>query len=269
MDIQKARIFESFYRFAEVKADRLPELTKELVSLGALVIVTNGSASIRAAHNAAPSVPIVSWASGDPMIMGWAHTLARPGGMITGLFVFITAAKPFELLKELRPEATKFGCLMHASNPANPHAKKLVEDAGRAHGFNVEFIELKEESELADAFGRMRSLRAEGIVALPDVVLGSSAAAIAELARLHRLPSVGDGHPFVNAGGLFAFWVNLSAMAKHSAWYVDSILRGAHPGDLPAEQATEFKLLVNMKTAKELGLTIPTAILARADEVIE
>jgi putative ABC transport system substrate-binding protein len=190
--------------------------------------------------------------------------------MITGLFLIAsTVVKPVELLKEVRPQATTFGYLFHAANPGNPHFRRAVNEAAGALGIKVEIIELKEPSELADAFNRMGSLGAEGLAVIPDPVLGSHFPVIAQLARLHKLPSVGDGQDFVNAGGLFALSTNLAAMAKRSAWYVDRILKGTPPGDLPAEQATEFKLSVNLKTAKDLGITIPATILARADEVIE
>jgi putative tryptophan/tyrosine transport system substrate-binding protein len=189
--------------------------------------------------------------------------------MITGLFLIdSTVAKPFELLKELRPKAIAFGYLMNASNPGNPHFRIEVDNVARVLGIKVEIIELKEHSELADAFNRLGSLGVEGLAVIPDPVFASNAAAIAELARLHKLPSVGDRF-FFDAGGMFALSANYRAMAKRSAWFVDRILKGTAPGDLAAEQATEFKLSVNLKIAKELGITIPAAILARADEVID
>jgi putative ABC transport system substrate-binding protein len=256
-------------RFADGRVERLSEMTTELVSLGAKVIVTSSTTAVRTAHTAAPNVPIVSWASSDPVMMGWAQTLARPGGMITGLFLInSTVVKPLELLKEVRPKAITFGYLMNASNPGNPHFRKEVDDAARVLGFKVEIIEIKEQSELADAFNRLRSLGVEGLAVIPDPVLASNAAVIAQLARLHKLPSVGD-RAFMDAGGMLALSANYRAMAKRSAWFVDRILKGTAPGDLAAEQATEFNLSVNLKTAKELGITIPAAILARADEVIE
>src|SRR5262245_42151024 len=256
-------------RFADGKVERLTEMTTELVSLGAKILVTSSTTAVRAAHAAAPNIPIVSWASADPVRMGWAQTLARPGGMITGLFLIDgTVAKPFELLKELRPKAITFGYLMNASNPGNPHFRRDVDDGARVLGFKVEIIELKEQSELADAFNRMKSLGVEGLAVIPDPVLASNAEAIAQLARLHKLPSVGD-RVFFDAGGMLALSANVRAMAKRSAWFVDRILRGTAPGDLAAEQAMEFKLSVNLKSAKELGIAIPATILARADEVID
>jgi putative ABC transport system substrate-binding protein len=257
------------YRFADGNADRLSTLTVELVSLGAMMIVTASTTAIRAAHGAAPNVPIVSWASGNPILMGWAQTLARPGGMITGIFLAGSNAKRFQLLKEVLPQAAKFGYLMNATNPGNPLFRKEADFAARTLGVNIEIIEVKDRSELADAIDRMGSLGVEGLAIIPDPVLGDNAAAIAKLARIQKLPSVGEGRWFVEVGGLFAYSEDYLAMARRSAWYVDQILKGAAPGDLAAELAGEYKLIVNLKTAKELGITIPASVLARADEVIE
>src|SRR5262249_3369513 len=202
---------------------------------------------IRAVHDAAPNVPIVTMWGGDPIMMGWAQTLARPGGMITGLFVHDSnLVKPFEVLKELRPQANTFGFLMNASNPGNPRWKRVVDDAAGALGIKVEIIEGKGPSEFADAFSRMKSVGVEGVAYSGDPVFSSNLAAIAELARLHKFPSVGDPG-FVSAGGLIAIGPNLVGMAKRSASFVDQILKGTDPGDLPAELPADFKLFVNLK----------------------
>jgi putative ABC transport system substrate-binding protein len=256
------------YRFANGNAGQLSGLTHELVSLGARVIVTAGTTTIRAAHDAAPNVPIVAWAGADPVTMGWAQTLTRPGGMITGVFEVASNAKQFELLKEVRPQATTFGFLMNATNPGNPLFKGSANDAARALGVKLEIIEVKDQSEIADAIDRMGSLGVEGLVIINDPVLGSNLATIVERARIHKLPSVGEAG-FVNAGGLFGFSQDYPAMARRSAWHVDQILKGTAPGDLAAERSTVYSLLVNLKTAKELGITIPPSVLARADEVIQ
>src|SRR5262249_5113235 len=163
-------------------------LAIELVSLGAMVIVTGGTPGIRAAHDAAPNVPIVSRAGPDPVSMGWAKTLARPGGMITGVFLAGLNSKRLELLKEVRPQPTTFGFLLNAANPANPLFRKGVDDAARALGINLEIIEVKEPSELADAFDRMRSRGVSGVAIIPDAVFSAKAETIVELARIHKLP---------------------------------------------------------------------------------
>src|SRR5262245_5472137 len=174
----------------------------------------------------------------NPVWMGWAQSLARPGGMITGVFFpGGPNVKRLELLKEVRPQATTFGYLMNATNPGNPMFGRVARDAAHALGIKVEIVQVKEPSEFADAFDRLVSLGVEGIVIMPDPVLSSNAAAIAKLARLHRLPSVGDGFFFADAGGLFAYSTNYDAMARRSAWYVDQIIKGISPGNLPAEQA--------------------------------
>jgi len=259
------------YRFANGNTGDLSTLTVELASLGAMVIVTNNTATIRAVHNAAPNLPIVSWAAADPVNMGWAQTLVKPGGMITGVFQDEgTSGKRLELLKEALPQASVFAYLMNASNPGNPRFKRVMLKASEALGVRLEIIELKEQSELPDAFARMRLLGVDGLAITPDPVLSSDtvAATIAELARANKLPAVGDLN-FSDAGGLFGFSEDWAAMAKLSARFVGQILKGAAPGELAAEYARDYKVVINLKTAKALGLTVPPSLLARADEVIE
>jgi putative tryptophan/tyrosine transport system substrate-binding protein len=257
------------YRFAEGRAERLSELTKELVSLGARVIVTISTTAIRAAHAAVPTVPIVSRGSGDPVAMGWAQSLARPGGMITGLFIQTTFAKSLELLKQMRPEAIVFASLANATNPGNPFFISRLKDAAGQLGITLHVVEVREPSEFAEAFRRMTSLGAQGLFVVPDPVFSSNFPGIVELALQHQLPTAGDSPGFTQAGGLFAYSFNYPALARRSAWYVDRILRGDAPGDLAMEEAREYKLIINLKTAKALGLTIPPTLLGRADEVIE
>jgi ABC-type uncharacterized transport system substrate-binding protein len=226
-----------------------------LTTHGASIIVTASTTAIRAAHRAAPNVAIVSWGSGDPVLMGWAQTLARPAGMITGLFlVASTVAKPLELLKEMRPLATTFGYLFNATNPGNAEFRRIVEEAATRLGIKVDIIEVTELSELAEAFRRMQSYGAQGAAVIPDPLFNSNLPMISRLAREHRIPTVGDGRDFAKHGGLLAQSVNYLVLARRSAWYVDQILKGTPPGELPAEQTTEYKVIVNLKTAKELGL---------------
>jgi len=258
------------YRFADGNVERFTEMTAEVVSLGASIIVTSSTTAIRAAHRAAPNIAIVSWASGDPILMGWAQTLARPGGMITGLFLVASSVeKPLELLKEMRPLATTFGYLFNATNPGNAEFRRIVEEAAARLGIKVDVIEVKESPELAEAFRRMQSYGAQGVAVMADPLFGSNLPMISRLAREHRIPTVADGRDFAEQGGLLAQTVNYLGLARRSAWYVDQILKGTPAGDLPADQTTEYKLIVNLKTAKELGLTIPPSILTRADEVID
>jgi putative ABC transport system substrate-binding protein len=236
-----------------------------MVSLGAMIIVTAGTTTIRAAHDAAPNVPIVTWGGADPLVMGWAQTLARPGGMITGVFEIDAIPKQFELLKQVLPQVTTFGYLVNTTNPIHAlQGRKVVDYAARTLGINVEIIGVKDQSELADAFDRMRARGVAGVAINPDPVFGAKAEMIAELARMHKLATVGDSASF-----LFAFANDYVGMVKRSASYVDQILKGAAPGDLAMERGKVFRLLVNLKTAKELGITIPPSVFTRADEVIE
>jgi putative ABC transport system substrate-binding protein len=201
--------------------------------------------------------------------MGWAQTLARPGGMITGVFEAGSTDKRLELLKAVRPRAIRFGYLMNATNPANLLWRLGAHDAARTLGIKLAIIEVKDQSDLADAFDRMGSLGVEALAVNPDPVFGSNAEIIAELARIHKLPTVFEGTRYVPAGGLFSFTNDYVYLAKRCASYVDQILKGAAPGDLAMEEGKVYKLLINLKTAKALFITIPPSVLARADEVID
>jgi putative ABC transport system substrate-binding protein len=257
------------HRFADGHSDRLSALTTELVSLGARVIVTSGGAAIAAAHKAAPSVPIVSLIGPEPVDMGWAKSLAKPGGMITGVFFNTPAPKKLELLKELRPRATKFGWLMNGNNPATPYLRKQAVDGARRMGIELEVIELKELSELAAAFDRLRSLGVEGLGINSDPVFLSNPAPIAELALAHKLPSVGDDQSYVKAGGLMSRSANYLSIAPRCARFVDEILKGAAPRDLAVELTDDFELAVNQKTARQLGITLPAELLVQVNEMFE
>jgi putative tryptophan/tyrosine transport system substrate-binding protein len=256
-------------RFADGDKDRLAPLTTELVSLGAKVIVTTGGAAIEAAHKAAPSVPIVAAMGPDPVMMGWAKSLAKPGGMITGLFANTQSFKKFELLKEVRPQATKFALFMNANNPATPYMRKYAVDGSHTIGIELEIIELKDLSEVAVAFDRLRALAVGGVAITSDPLFNSNPALFAELALKHKLPSVGDDRTYAKAGGLFARSINFHAMASRPARFVDQILKGVDPGDIAAELSDQDQLTVNLKTAKELGVTIPLPVITLATDLIE
>ena len=225
--------------------------------------MTSGGASIEAAHKAAPSVPIVSLIGPDPVMMGWAKSFAKPGGMITGVFFNTQAPKRFEVLKELRPQATRFGYLMNATNPATPYMRKNSVDGARTIGVELEVIELRELSELAAAFDRLGSLGVDGVVIAADPVFLSNPAPFAELALSHKLPSVGDDPSYAKAGGLISRSANYLAIAPRCTRFVDEILKGAAPGDLAVELTVDYELTVNLKTARELGITIPPEVLVR------
>jgi ABC-type uncharacterized transport system substrate-binding protein len=259
------------YRFAEGRTERVSDLTTELVSRGVKIIVTAGTTAIRAAHSAAPTTPIVSWGSGDPVAMGWAQSLARPGGMITGVSIMGSAllVKRLDLLRQVRPQATVFAFLLNASNPGNPLFISEVKDAADQMGVKVHVFEVKEIGELVGAFRRMTSLGAHGLLIIEDPLFSSNSPTISELALEHQIPTLSGNRDLPAAGGLLAYGFNYIALVKRSASYVDRILKGEAPGDLPIEQPTEFKLIINLKTAKALGLTVPQSLLTTADEVIE
>jgi len=259
------------YRFAEGRAERVSDLTTELVSRGVKVIVTAGTTAIRAAHNAAPTTPIVSSGSADPVAMGWAQNLARPGGMITGMSIMGNEllVKRLDLLRQVRPQETVFAYLLNAANPGNPIFISEVKDAADQMGVKVHVFEVKEIAELVGAFRRMTSLGAQGLLIIEDPLFSSNASTIGELALQHQIPLVSGNRDLPAAGGLLAYAFNYIALVKRSTSYVDRILKGETPGDLPIEQATEFMLIINLKTAKTLGLSVPPSLIARADEVIE
>jgi len=201
--------------------------------------------------------------------MGWAQTVARPGGLVTGLFLpDANYGKYFKLLKEVRPKETRFGTLLNAANPAATNIRKALQIVAVRLSIDIQHVEISDQSQLPDAFSELVSRAVQGVVIHPDPVLISNHAIIVALARQHGLPSVADDREFAVKGGLFSLSADYPALLKRSAWYVDRILKGENPGDLPAEEAREFKLTVNLKAAQELGLIIPSTIFARADEVI-
>jgi putative tryptophan/tyrosine transport system substrate-binding protein len=258
------------YRWAEEHYERLPVLFGEMVRLNVDVIVTHGTPGVAAAKRATTTIPIVFAASGDAVASGLVSSLARPTENVTGLTFFNPelAAKRLELFKEIMPGLTDMGVL---SNPANPFneaivpAMRLTAQALKLalHQFNA-----RGPAEFEVAFAAMAVKRVGALVVLDDATLIASAPALAKLALQQRLPS--SGWPdFAVAGGLMAYGVNFPDLYRRAATFVDKILKGAKPADLPVERSTRFETIINLKTANALGLTIPTTLLAIADEVIE
>jgi putative ABC transport system substrate-binding protein len=203
-------------------------------------------------------------------MMGWAKSFANPGGMITGVFFNTQAPKGIEeVLKKLRPQATRFGVLMNATNPATPYMRKHTVDGARTIGIELEVIELKDLSELAAAFERLASLGVDGVSIAAGPIFLSNPAPFAELALAHKLPSLGNDPSYAKPGGLFSRSANYLAIAPRCARFVDEILKGAAPGDLAVELTVDYELTVNLKTARELGITIPPEVLFQATEVLE
>ena len=256
-------------RWAE-PADRAADLTAELVGLRVDVIVTQGPA-VYGVKKSAAATPIVFGFSGDPIVAGFIASLARPGGNLTGM-TFLSlelAGKRFELLKEAVPGVARVAILANPQHPGEHLELGESQSAARRLGLAVQYHPVRVPKELEDAFVAMTRDRAEAIVAFPDALINSHGKAIAEFAAKRRIPSVSGWGQFAADGNLMTYGPNLRDSFKHLAVYVDKVLRGTKPADLPVEQPTRFELVINLKTAKALGLTIPKSILVRADQVIQ
>jgi putative ABC transport system substrate-binding protein len=265
----EGRDFVIEYRWADGNYDRLPALIADLARLNVDVIVTHGTPAALAAKTAT-TIPVVLAVVADPLGSGIVSSLARPGGNVTGLTYFQPelAAKRLELLKEIMPGLTDVGILLNSTNPANepivPHMSRVAQPLKlELHQFGV-----RAPTEFEGAFAAMAAKRVGALVVIDDAVLLSNAPAVAALALKQRLPSCG-WPDFAIDGGLMAYGVEFLDMFRRAATFVAKILKGAKPSELPVERATKFETIVNLKTAKALGLTIPLPLLARADELIE
>jgi putative ABC transport system substrate-binding protein len=259
------------YRYADGKRDRLPELASELVRLKVDVIVALSTLAALPAKKATPAIPIVM-TSGDPVGTGLVASLARPGGNVTGLTAFSTdlVGKRLELLKQAVPSLVRVAVLWDSEGPSKRLEFKEAEAIAPALGLQLQSLEVRSpHPNLEGAFGAASRGRAQGLVVLNNPLTLTYRAQIAGMAVSNRLPSMVDGRDYAEAGGLMSYGADVSDLFRRAATFVDKILKGAKPGDLPVEQPTKFELVVNLKTAKALGLTIPPAVLARADEVIE
>jgi putative ABC transport system substrate-binding protein len=258
-------------RFAEGKADRLPALAAELVRLKVDLIATSSTPAALAAKQATTTIPIVIGFAADPVGSGIVRSLARPGGNITGWTHqgLELHGKYLGLLKEAVPEATRFGILWNPANPVHRSSMKIMEAAAQRLKVELYFVGVQHPKEIESAFSAVAGKRAEALVVYPDGLFLDQKALIVTLAARRRLPAMYGIREYVEAGGLMAYGTNLSQMYRLGAFFVDKILKGAKPGDLPVEQPTKFELVINLKTAKALGLTIPPSVLGRADEVIQ
>ena len=259
------------WRSADETFSRLPALAAELVDLKVAVIVAGDNASTAAAKEVSKTVPIVMATSGDPVGIGLVASLARPGGNVTGLTSLSIElfGKQVELLKELVPTLSRMAVLSVSANPANILELREIETAARRLGLQLQPVEIRETKQLDDAFSAMIKERAGALLVLPDPVLLTQRPQIADLAMRNRLPTIFARRENVEAGGLLSYGSSLSDQFRYAATFVDKILKGAKPADLPVEQATKFDLIINLKTAKALGLKIPQPLLLRADEVIQ
>jgi putative ABC transport system substrate-binding protein len=260
------------YRWAEGRYDRLPGLAAELVGRNVGVIVTTGgTVSARAAKSATSTIPIVSVFGGDPVADGLVASFARPGGNLTGLSILVRELMPkrLELLTEMVPQAGVIALLV---NPSNPNAERIireVREAARTKGVQLHVLKAGTEGEIDAAFASLVELHAGALVVAADPFFNSRREQLVALAARHAVPAIYEWREFATAGGLISYGTSLSAVYRQVGIYTGRILKGAKPADLPVQQPTTFELVVNLNTAKALGLTVPPSILARADEVIE
>jgi len=257
-------------RWAEEKYDRLPALAADLVHLKVDVIVAVGVPATRAAQQATRTIPIVMAMVIDPVATGLVATLARPGGNVTGqsLVAPELVGKQLELLKEVVPKVSRVGLLWNPANPGSAPQLREAEVAARALGVRLQPLEARGPQEIDSAFAAMTRERAGALVVLVDAIFTSQRTQIAELAAKRRLPAVYGLREHAEAGGLMVYSANPLDLERRAATYVDKILKGRKPADLPVEQPTRFELVINLKTAKALGLTFPPSVLVRAEEVI-
>jgi len=259
------------YRWAEGRYDRLPELAADLAGRKVDVIVTQGGIPpARAAKDATSTIPIV-FVGGDPIAAGLVASLARPGGNLTGM-VFMTAEmvpKRLELVSELVPQARVIALLVNPNNPIPAPIMQDLQDAARAKGLQLQILKAATGPEIDTAFGTLGQLHAGALVLGPDPFLNSRREQLITLAARQAVPAIYDFREWAEAGGLISYGPSIAAANRQSGVYAGRILKGAKPADLPVQQPTTFELVINLNTAKALGLTVPPSILSRAAEVIE
>jgi putative ABC transport system substrate-binding protein len=262
------------YRYAEGKVEQLPALAAELVALKVDVIVASGTLAALAAKQATSTLPIVFSPAGDPVGSGLVTSLARPGGNVTGLSAFAPelVGKRLELLKQAVPGVSRVAVLWQPGafgERAEMDTLKRAEVAARDLGVPLQFVEARGPADFDRAFSDMTRARAGALTVLASNMFNSERRRLVDLAAKNRLPALYSARELVDAGGLMSYGANLADLNRRAATYVDKILKGTKPADLPVEQPTKFELVINLKTAKALGLTIPQSVLARADEVIQ
>jgi ABC-type uncharacterized transport system substrate-binding protein len=259
------------YRWAEGHYERFPALIAELIALKVDVIVTAGTPASLAVKKAAPSLPLVMAAVGDPIGVGLVASLARPGGNATGLSAIAPEleGKRLELLREVAPRLSHIAVLWNPDNPLHAGSLKEIRAAAQVLGIKVQLLGIRVSEEFPAAFAAILKERPGALLVLADRIFLHNRTRIVDFEVKHRLPGVYAYRELVEAGGLMSFGPSYPGMHRRAAYYVDRILKGAKPADLPVEQPTKFELVINLKTAKALGLTIPQSLLLRADEVIE
>jgi putative ABC transport system substrate-binding protein len=260
------------YRWADGRFERLAALAAELARSQVDIIVAQNTVAALAAKNATSTIPIILVTVGDPVGSGLVASLARPGGNVTGLSLFSTLAisgKQLELLKEAFPTLSQVAILANLANPPTADLLTETERAARSLGLRLRVVQVREPKEFGDAFATMKNERVPALLVIADPLVNDNRGRIVAFAATNRLPAIYPYRTFVDAGGLMSYGVDLSDLSRRAATYVDKILKGAKPADLPVEQPTKFELVINLKTAKALGLTISPSLLQRADQVIE
>ncbi len=258
-------------RYTESRLERVAEVVAEFVRLKVDVIVTSLDVATAAAKQQTQTIPIVMAISIDPVATGFVSSLARPGGNVTGLSTMSPelAAKRLELLREAVPGLSRVAIMWNTNVPGNLLEYKEAGDAARSMRLQLQSVEVSSVDDFERAFSALKTGGAEALIVAGSGLTSTNAGQIANLAMKHRLPSMVSSRDRVDAGGLIAYGPNLAELWRRAATYVDKILKGAKPGDLPVEQPNKFELIINLKTAKALGLTIPPSLLRRADEVIQ
>jgi putative ABC transport system substrate-binding protein len=259
------------YRSADGSAERFPDLANELVRLSVDLIVTRGTPAALAAKKATTTIPIVMAASGEPLGSGLVASLAQPGGNLTGLSALTsdTYSKRVELLKEIVPRAVRIVALLSMSNPVHVSEWSEIEKATLRLGLVSQLSDIRKRQQIEPAFDTASRQRADALLVANGTLTQSNRRLIVELAAKHRLPAMYAAREFIDAGGLIAYTVSYPDLYRRAATYVDKIFKGAKPANLPVEQPTKFDLIINLKTAKALGLTVPLIMQMTADEVIE
>ena len=260
------------YRYANDNYERLPVLAAELVRLDVSVIVANGTPASLAAKQATSTIPVVMFETADPVGSNLVSNLARPGGNITGVAQLVGAdlfGKQLEMLKEIVPKLSRVGLLFNPANPVQRTALSSTQVAAQVLGVTVQPLGVRDPSEFERQVATATRDGVGALIVTRDNIFVGHLGRLVDLTAQHRLPTMYGSRPFANAGGLIAYGPDPADMARRAAVYVDKILKGAKPGDLPVEQPTKFELIINLKTAKALGLTIPPSLLQRADQVIE
>jgi putative ABC transport system substrate-binding protein len=259
------------YRYAENRLERLPELAADLVRLKVDVIASAGTLAPLAAKQASATIPIVMTAAGDPLGSGLVASLARPGGNVTGMSLMVPdlGGKRLELLKEFLPRLARVAVLWNAANPYSALVFKETQDAGWILGIAVQSLEVRAPEDFDGAFEAARRQRPDALITVEDPLTVTHRQRVADFTAEQQLPSLHGVKEFALAGGLMSYGASLADLFRRAAGYVDKILRGALPADLPVQQPSKFELVINLKTAKALGLTVPLTLQASANEVIE